>query len=492
MSADSFPKSSVLNDEYYAYRDPAWILRNDTHYLLLYKSAPLQNMHFKLTWVPSCLLQLINGERTVRELAAAFKVIFDLESYSLAKKLVESVVYNLNSTEPVIRFMPIPRPDDIHDRRDYFIQPENYSPNGYRLRQPKNITLMPTNRCQTDCIYCSADRHDRLASQELPIRRWLTLVDEIAYLKIGQVEITGGDPLVRRDIVELYESLMQNQIYFFVSTKCRVTSEFARRLKSGGFDEHLPTGARRQFQLSIDSHRPETLSKMTGNANYFEIAKRNIEVFQENGIRPTIKTVMTPYNYEDIESMLCFYSALGVNTFNFVLYSRSYFKHGDDLFLNAEQKRSLAEFFKGARFDQFRRLDVTYQDDFGDRDDTDRRLTPESWRKRASCTGGFSSLTVIYNGDVLLCEQMPQTDEFVFGNIAESPLTEIWNSEKIADFIYAKREKFAGTVCADCDEFDLCHYEKGYCYRDSLFNYGTVCDAPPNCPKQSRPAKRLV
>jgi hypothetical protein len=61
--------------------------------------------------------------------------------------------------------------------------------------------------------------------------------------------------------------------------------------------------------------------------------------------------------------------------------------------------------------------------------------------------------------------------------------------------VYPEREKFAGTVCFDCPEFDECHTEKGqkgYCYFDALFHYKSIYDAPPDCPRQNKPNQHVV
>ena len=96
------------------------------------------------------------------------------------------------------------------------------------------------------------------------------------------------------------------------------------------------------------------------------------------------------------------------------------------------------------------------------------------------------------NGDVTLCEQMPNSPSFVVGNIFEEGIVGVWRSQRVLDFIYPPREAFAGTVCFDCLEFDECHDTKGYCFRDALYSYGTMYDAQPECPRQSKIPPRYV
>jgi MoaA/NifB/PqqE/SkfB family radical SAM enzyme len=70
---------------------------------------------------------------------------------------------------------------------------------------------------------------------------------------------------------------------------------------------------------------------------------------------------------------------------------------------------------------------------------------------------------------------------------------EVWKSPRLLDFLYPEREKFEGTVCFDCSQFDECigpEGLRGYCYRDALFYYGSIYDAPPECPWQNKPTPR--
>lgn len=55
-----------------------------------------------------------------------------------------------------------------------------------------------------------------------------------------------------------------------------------------------------------------------------------------------------------------------------------------------------------------------------------------------NCFKAFNSTCIDYNGDVLPCCNMrhdvPEHIEFIMGNIKQSKLSEIWNSEKLAEF----------------------------------------------------------
>ena len=97
------------------------------------------------------------------------------------------------------------------------------------------------------------------------------------------------------------------------------------------------------------------------------------------------------------------------------------------------------------------------------------------------------------NGDVTLCEQVPHGPPFVVGNVSRQGVLGVWNSAELAAFLHPPQELFRGSVCFDCEAFPSCHDDRlGYCYRDTLFSYGTIYNAPPDCPRQTAVGLRQI
>jgi radical SAM protein with 4Fe4S-binding SPASM domain len=123
------------------------------------------------------------------------------------------------------------------------------------------------------------------------------------------------------------------------------------------------------------------------------------------------------------------------------------------------------------------------------------KLTPQVkkqiWDQRIGCGGGWHALGIGPDGGAFLCEQMAYEDPFVVGDASTQSLQEIWNGTRMFGFIHPNREQFAGSSCADCDQFENCMWEKGRCYRDAYFSYGTIYTAPPLCPFNDKPGVRL-
>jgi radical SAM protein with 4Fe4S-binding SPASM domain len=179
---------------------------------------------------------------------------------------------------------------------------------------------------------------------------------------------------------------------------------------------------------------------------------------------------------------------MGVFRAHLTNYYRTHYRHDEQWFLTPAQ---MGELNRTVRRLQSELPWPELKCNAGSRDfSMPGKNSRKEWDNRSRCSGGFSSCVVLPNGDVVLCEQMPHSAEFVVGNVRQHGLMEVWNSERLLDFVVPPREKFGSTPCAGCGEFDVCHRIYGRCFRDAYFNYGTPFAPSPNCP-QASPGLRM-
>jgi len=76
------------------------------------------------------------------------------------------------------------------------------------LLLPEQLTFFVTNRCNLDCSHCFVDKNSITEDQELTVGE----IDKIAQTmpKIKYVTITGGEPFLRKDIVDIVRTLNTN------------------------------------------------------------------------------------------------------------------------------------------------------------------------------------------------------------------------------------------------------------------------------------------
>lgn len=463
-----------------------WLLRDDRDNLLLYKCSFRELRYRVLSPIQALILPFFSGERSYGEIQAIWLHLIKPSDQAESLRCLDELVLNLTAPDKIIGTTGTPT-DSFRDKTKIPL-PEfsKYRWPVERTSAPVTVLVALTNRCVAECRYCYAERK---SCQEMSCAEWIGIFDQLANLSIRIVDLAGADPFVRPDLFDLLRAMVDRDFTFSVSTKSHISRTKARRLAELGIGRDEPGATERGLQVSVDSANNQLASWLTGTNNYLDRAKSTTANLIAAGLNPRIKCVMTPYNCAEVELIVELFSSLGARRFQFVQYGRSLYRHSDDLFLTREQKLRLSESLP--RLAEKRDdLEIVFQDDTGEVR-TGEQLK-EAWEQRAICTGGRAAFVVLPNGDVSLCEQVPHAPEYVVGNLLRESVLEIWNGAALDRFIHPDRSKFERTVCCSCPEFDECHVDRGYCYRDSLSAFGSVYDAPPNCPRQMKTPLRIV
>ena len=76
-----------------------------------------------------------------------------------------------------------------------------------RATPPLYVLWDSTRRCNLHCAHCGASKETY--GRELSTREIKALVDQLAQMKAGFFAATGGEPLLRKDLLEVMEKLMR-------------------------------------------------------------------------------------------------------------------------------------------------------------------------------------------------------------------------------------------------------------------------------------------
>lgn len=123
------------------------------------------------------------------------------------------------------------------------------------------LRLSVTDRCNLRCTYCQpAECPVTCASQDqlLSLRQWVKLVRVAVKLGIDKVRLTGGEPLVRSDIVPLIQQLssIPGVTELALTTNGLLLGEMAQPLRRAGLD---------RVNISLDSLDRGTYQRITGS-----------------------------------------------------------------------------------------------------------------------------------------------------------------------------------------------------------------------------------
>src|SRR5215469_9748573 len=78
---------------------------------------------------------------------------------------------------------------------------------------PLSLIAEITHRCPLHCVYCSNPLVMAGSSAELTTQAWIHVFQEAAKMGVLQLDLTGGEPLARNDVVELVRSAREAGLY---------------------------------------------------------------------------------------------------------------------------------------------------------------------------------------------------------------------------------------------------------------------------------------
>lgn len=148
------------------------------------------------------------------------------------------------------------------------------------------VRISLTDRCNLRCTYCMAEE-----MEFLPRRDLLTLeeVEALARHLVGRgvrrIRLTGGEPLVRRDVDQLIERLgglhAEGLEELTLTTNGTRLPQFARGLVDAGV---------RRINVSLDTLDPQRFAALTRRDAFAEVM-RGIEAAREAGLAVRINAV---------------------------------------------------------------------------------------------------------------------------------------------------------------------------------------------------------
>jgi radical SAM protein with 4Fe4S-binding SPASM domain len=492
--------------------NPLCRLRNRRNYVLLYG---VEGNVYNLHRTTAIILALCNGSHTVADIAhftrPFVKIANEEQAEETARHEVKQIIYQMRQTKeeqagqpPLPSVYPSAAPlvakgeyeSKFHDTglrlpdynpRDFLPKDASEIANGpvHERHEPAPVRLAWhfTSECSTDCKYCYLGRRKNL--KLLSIERVLSLIEEAVELGVVQIDPLGGDVLLYPHLKQVLDALSKyNLLPILLSTKSFLSKEKAAMLAE-------KKGLVWKLQFSIDSTIPDVADYLTGTKNFTQRIFSSIDNALEAGLPVGAKAVVTPYNILTIPQLYRDLKERGVKQILLATYSRSGFHHSDDLFNCPASYQWLEQQFKQLR-KEFPDDEIHCQNGGPAFEGQARagEAKQEAWKKASACTAGRSIMLICADGKVIPCEQMPETEEFFCGDVSHQSIQEVWDGDRLRELTYGPpRERFQGTSCYDCEEFEECVH-RGVCIRDLSMYYGNIYQPPDNCPKSKQPFLR--
>ena len=316
-----------------------------------------------------------------------------------------------------------------------------------------------TRACNLKCVHCYARAVDRTYERELDHEQGLSLIDDMAAFGAPVVLFSGGEPLMRPDLVELANYAVSKGMRAVISTNgTLISKDKARELKKVGLS---------YVGVSLDGME-EVNDRFRGRKGAFKDAMAGIMNCQEAGLKVGLRFTINRMNAAEVPRIFDLLEEYRIPRVCF--YHLVYAGRGSNLIdedLDHEETRKVVDLIIDRTKDLHDRgmaKEVLTVDNHADGPYVYLRMSGENnpraeevlslLKMNEGNSSGRGIGCVSWDGSV-------HADQFwrhySFGNVLERPFSEIWSdlSNPLMKKLKEKKMHVKGR-CARCCWLDVC------------------------------------
>lgn len=336
------------------------------------------------------------------------------------------------------------------------------------LKPPTTLLAELTYRCPLHCPYCSNPVDLARAAAELSTDEWKRVLSEARALGVLQLGLSGGEPMLRKDLEVIIEHAHRVGLYStLVTSGLGLTAPRAQRLKDVGL-EHV--------QISFQDSDPGVAEHIAGIKSV-DKKRAAAALVKELGFAFTVNVVLHRANLDHIGEIIELAASLGADRLelaNTQYYGWAYENRA--ALIPTRAQLDAAEPVVDAAVRQYRgRMQIIY-------------VLPDYYQQYPkACMGGWGNvyLVVAPDGRVLPCQAAWQIESLSFDNVREKSIQWIW--EESEAFRAFRGDAWMREPCQTC-EFKTRDF--GGCRCQAFQLTGDARNADPVCIKS--PLHHLV
>jgi PqqA peptide cyclase len=326
-------------------------------------------------------------------------------------------------------------------------------------RRPTTLLAELTHRCPLHCPYCSNPIDLARSQSELSTDDWKRVFTEARALGALQLGLSGGEPLIRRDLEELVTHAHSLGFYqTLVTSAVGLTRERTVRLKAAGL-EHV--------QISIQDSDKEIAEKIAGTRSW-DAKLQAAQWIKELDFAFTVNVVLHRANLDHLEELIDLAGALGADRIelaNTQYYGWAVLNRESLMPTRAQIERSEAIVDRAA--EKYRgRMQIIY-------------VLPDYYSEFPKpCQGGWGNfyLVVAPDGRTMPCHAASQITTLTFDNVRDRSVGWIW--EESSAFRAFRGDEWMKEPCRSCPRK---HVDFGGCRCQAFALTGDATRTDPVC-----------
>jgi AdoMet-dependent heme synthase len=338
-----------------------------------------------------------------------------------------------------------------------------------------------TRSCNLNCVHCRAAAEKGPYPGELSTGRCLELLEEIRQAGSPIVILTGGEPLLRKDVFALARRGTELGLRMVMATNgTLLNTAVTRKMKQSGVQ---------RVSISLDGPSAEKHDAFRQVQGAFEAAMDGIHLLKEEGIEFQINTTITRHNAHLAEEILQLAVDLGAVAHHlFLLVPTGRAKEMVNQEIEAAEYERLLHWFYRMRDNVSLHLKATCAPHYyrilrQEAHAKGEKVTFDTYGLDAvtrGCLGGTAFCFIAHDGIVQPCGYL----ELNCGDVREDAFSQVWKNSDI----FKKLRNFSlyRGKCGRCEYISVC----GGCRARAFESTGDFLAEEPLCvyqpPKQAK------
>ncbi|NVJ56690.1 MAG: radical SAM protein [Vibrionaceae bacterium] len=298
-------------------------------------------------------------------------------------------------------------------------------------RFPTSIVIVLMDKCNFKCNYCIRDLNFSSKRRELSYSSVKKVIREASKNNVLKITFTGGEPLLDKNIFDYVRTCLGFGIFPSISTNGYLLTKKA-------VNEFLSSGLE-YIQVSLDTVNPEVFQIITRSRKIERVLK-NIKDAVQLGMKVNIRTVLTMYNYREINALVDYVESIGIKSMDIT--PATYFGHQNDKLPSI--RTDLLD-LATRKFKNKKGINVNVSN------------IDKNWKNKndiVRCGGVISDSIIFPNGDIGFCANLPSLS---YGNILTGTILDAWNSKHFSSLrLRFNPSQLTNPTCLKCESSKIC------------------------------------
>jgi radical SAM protein with 4Fe4S-binding SPASM domain len=271
-------------------------------------------------------------------------------------------------------------------------------------------------------------------------------LDDAMHIGLKAALITGGEPLLRKDLKKIFKCIKKNKLKLFLATNSLLINNSNIKFIKSFVDK---------INISLDGS-PEIHDQIRGKFGAFKTVEKRLILLKLKKIPISISFTVHDKNYKELPFVMqfCIKNKFPLNIKRFINLGRG---KKNKIGLSKENYLYVMKFVKNNK----NRLKISFKDPY----------SSVCFLNNYGCYAGVHILSIKNNGDVWICTKV----NYPIGNIKKKSLIEIWNTSKILKKL-RDRDNLKGR-CGKCHNKLIC----GGCRAAAYAKYKDLFAEDPIC-----------